>query len=477
VTHALADRVAAILTRLCPDGRLGVAVSGGSDSTALLMLAEGWARGSGGSVRAATVDHRLRAASAAEAAAVGAVCARLGVPHSILTWQDGPGPGNLQAQARAARTALLGDWAREAGLSAVALGHTADDQAETVLLRLARGSGVDGLSAMAEDTRRAGMRWLRPLLSERRETLRDWLTARGVAWSDDPSNADPRFDRVRARTALAALAPLGLTAEGLAATASVLARQRRVLEQAAGDLARAARRWGACGEAVLDLGALAGAEEDTRLRVLADTMQRIGGDTYRPRQSALDQLWRALRLGEARTLGGCLIVPEMATDGAPNRATGDGTRDRTRDTAEDTAGASLAESTADDARNPTALGAGARARATVLREPAACAPPVPLTAGRVWDGRWRVAACEGWGPATVGALGADGLATLNAAERRGEWTAPPGWRTAPRAARLTLPALRDADGGLRAAPHAGWRIAGTGDRVLRFEHLASRTKP
>ncbi len=137
--------VFAELDRLVPGGTPGVAVSGGGDSTALLIIAVRWAGERGRGIAAATVDHGLRAESAAEAAGVAAHCARLGIPHQILRAGNlRDAGGNLSAAAREARFALLGDWARAQGLSAVLLGHTMDDQAETVMMRLARGSGAEG---------------------------------------------------------------------------------------------------------------------------------------------------------------------------------------------------------------------------------------------------------------------------------------------------------------------------------------------
>ena len=140
------------------------------------------------------------------------------------------GSGNLQdgrAQARRTADRRLG---AERGLGMVALGHTLDDQAETFLLRLARGSGRRRTGAMAPATRLRRPLWLRPLLGVRRAALRAWLRREGVGWAEDPGNADPRFDRVRARAALPPLAPLGLGAERLAATAAAMARARAALE-------------------------------------------------------------------------------------------------------------------------------------------------------------------------------------------------------------------------------------------------------
>ena len=178
-----------------PEGEIGVAVSGGGDSVALLLLLEAAAARVGRSVAAVTIDHGLRPESAGEAAAVAALCAGRGIAHETRRWEGWDEAGNLQGRARQARRALIAGWARGRGIGAVALGHTLDDQAETVVLRLARGSGVDGLAGMAAVVRAEGVLWLRPLLGVRRAALRGWLEAEGMGWSEDPSNLDLRFDR------------------------------------------------------------------------------------------------------------------------------------------------------------------------------------------------------------------------------------------------------------------------------------------
>jgi tRNA(Ile)-lysidine synthase len=416
-----ARTVFAELDRLVPDGMPGVAVSGGGDSTSLLILAARWAHDRGRAIAAATVDHGLREDSAAEAAGVAALCARLGIPHATLrTGNLHDAGGNLSAAARNARFALLGDWARGLGCSCVLLGHTLDDQAETVLMRLARGSGAEGLSAMQAALRHAGMLWLRPLLGIRREALRAFLDAEGIGWIEDPSNEDAGYDRVKARQALALLAPLGIDAEGLARTAWHLQRQRRVLQRAMDELAGRARRWGMFGEARLDVAAMAGDEPDTALRLLADTLLRVSGAIYRPRfralSAALDDILSGQGAGHgaSSTLSGCLIVPEP--------------------------GAVL-----------------------ICREPGACEATRPLMAGAtVWDWRWVVTAQGDWpAPAGLGPLGQPGLAALRASAESGDWTASGAWAAAPRAVRQTTPAIWLAAGGeapeLLAAPLAGYR--------------------
>ncbi len=399
----IAETISRRLDALAPDGRVGVAVSGGGDSTALLLAARDWAARTGRTLEAATVDHRLRPESAAEAAGVAELCGRLDLRHEILAWTDQPGRGNLPAAAREARIALLGEWARRRGLAAVAIGHTLDDQAETVLLRLSRGAGVDGLSGMEENVTRDGVAWIRPMLMIRRETLRAYLRAAGVSWIDDPTNDDENFARTRMR-ALIERNP-DFEADGLAATASRLQSQRAALEWLSDDFAARALTWGALGEAALDLGELRRAPEDTHIRLFARVLRCISGAAYRPKQVALAPMMADLMGGAGvRTLHGC-----------------------------------LASSTGD--------------LATICREPAAAVERLPVVDGVVWDGRWRI---DGAPPGTIVArLGEDGEAALAALRRSGDWTAPEAWRAAPRAARQASPAIWR-ENALVGAPLAGF---------------------
>ncbi len=211
-----------------PAARIGVAVSGGSDSMAALYL---MADAAPGQVAAVTVDHRLRTASADEARQVGLICAKLDIPHVTVAWDHGTIAGNLQDQARKARYRLITGWARAQGIETVVLGHTADDQAETFLMGLAREAGIDGLSGMRREWVEAGVRFMRPFLGATRSDLRMWLERQGGTWVDDPSNDNADFMRVRARRVLMALGPLGITANTLAHSANHLAQVRTALDE------------------------------------------------------------------------------------------------------------------------------------------------------------------------------------------------------------------------------------------------------
>ncbi|MEM7517063.1 MAG: tRNA lysidine(34) synthetase TilS, partial [Planctomycetota bacterium] len=190
--------------------KLAVAVSGGSDSMALLDLMLWQGREVGFDVRAVTVDHGLRPEAKDEIAHVAAFCQARGIRHDLLTWDGWDGTGNLQSKARKARYALIRTWAARRGVDYVALGHTRDDQAETVLMRLARSSGVDGLAGMPERFERGGLTFIRPLLSQSRDELREYLRHTGIDWCEDPSNEDDSFERVRARKASKVLGDLGV---------------------------------------------------------------------------------------------------------------------------------------------------------------------------------------------------------------------------------------------------------------------------
>lgn len=292
-----------------PDTAIGVAVSGGSDSVALLHLSVQLAGPTRTPIRAATVDHRLRAEAALEARRVGDLCRHLGIAHDILRWDDKAGTGNLQARARDARYSLLARWARNRGIGAILLGHTADDLAETFLMRLARRSGVDGLSPMARSFRRDEVLFHRPLWRQARSDLRSYLVREGVAWSEDPGNEDGRFERARARRAMRVLSELGIGADGLRAVSLNMEMARDALVFQAQEASRrivAQDR----GDLIFERDACLALPSETRRRLLQAALRWIGGSAYPSRARALADLEDAVRAGERMTLAGCDMTLE-----------------------------------------------------------------------------------------------------------------------------------------------------------------------
>jgi tRNA(Ile)-lysidine synthase len=371
--------------------RIGVAVSGGGDSLALLHLLVQWAQQHDVRIFAVTVDHGLRDEAAAEAGFVGGICQRLGVPHETLEWREWRGHGNLQNAARTARYQLIGAWAQRHGLDAVALGHTLEDQAETVLMRLARGAGVDGLSAMQDQIERDGVIWVRPLLTVSRKALRIYLTRHEVTWIEDPSNEDPAFERVRMREAMSQLEPLGITPQRLSMVASNMSGAKDALSTQCEDALRRYARVDA-GALVIDRAALETLPPEIMRRLIGRGVMWITGAAYPPRRAAVTGALNAAQLGRDATLEGCHLHQ-------------------------------------------------AKGKLWLFRELQAAPRSMPVGAG-LWDKRWDV---QGGGPgATVGVLGRNGL--QDCPDWRGE--------NRPFRVLLSSPAIWEA-GQLVAAPFAG----------------------
>jgi tRNA(Ile)-lysidine synthase len=342
-----------------PAGRLGLAVSGGGDSMAMLRLAAAWGQAD---LHAVTVDHGLRAGAAHEAALVAETCATLDIPHTILRWSGWDGAGNLQDRAREARYQLISGWAAERGIDRVLLAHTIEDQAETFLMRLARASGVDGLSAMA-DRVIGGVRFHRPLLGVRRRDLRLYLEEQGQQWAEDPTNADETYDRVRLRARAEELAQIGLGAQTLSDVAQNMAQAKEALNWAAGAFAQAhARMQGP--DLTLEAAAFQALPQELKRRVLVAALRWMTGAGYAPRRTAVAGVMQALAAGQGATLHGCRVTLR-------------------------------------------------KGRLWLFREYAAVAQMQALP-GQAWDGRWILT-----GPAQAGdrvaALGPEGAAQLSAA--------------------------------------------------------------
>lgn len=284
-----------------PVTSLGVAVSGGGDSMALLTLLQ---TATDMPLSVVTVDHGLRPEAKAEAAQVASYCATHKLSHTLLTWSDWDGQGNLQAQARAARYRLISDWAKDQTLADIALGHTADDNSETFVMGLTRGAGLDGLSGMRPRFTRDGITFHRPLLTTARATLRDLLNARNIAWSEDPSNDDPSFARIRIR---AAFQDLGAGAPEIAKVIENLSQTRAALEQLTHDWA-ATHLTFQHADILAPTAALAALNPELRRRVTGHILRFIAGRDYPPRAEKLMPLVHAD--APSGTVHGCLITQD-----------------------------------------------------------------------------------------------------------------------------------------------------------------------
>ena len=421
-----------------PAPRIAVAVSGGPDSLALCLLAERWARARGGTVLALTVDHGLRPESGAEAAQVKRWLAARAIAHRTLRWTGvpptgAPRSGATQAEARAARFALLTGWCRRAGVLHLLLGHQREDQAETALQRLVHGSGIDGLAAMAPvrlalEPAGGGVRLLRPLLSvpARRWPPR-WRSAISPG-STIPPTATPGHARPRLAAALTQLEPEGLGAARLARVAERAADDRAALDRLCTDLLAGCAHPSPAGFVTLDLEALHRAPPALALRALGRAVATVSGAPHPPRLERLERLARRLLGddGKAATLGGCRVVPQ-----------GEG-------------------------------------RVLVCREPAAASEVLSLEPGEsaLWDRRFVVSLARSATPGrfAVRRLGTDGLSPGPRAARAAG--TPLGPARIPPPARPALPALFDLDGPL-AAPHLQYRRTGHRNEATAAAFAAS----
>ncbi len=418
-----------------------VAVSGGGDSMALLLLARDWIRAfsasspctpfdgrfsgcqsSAAPLTALTVDHGLRPESREEARWVAAQAKAIGVPHITLCHR-GPVPSaNIQAKAREIRYRLLEGWCRRHAVPLLMTAHTLEDQAETFLIRLIRGSGVDGLSGMPDRTvlrdgaGQVTIEVVRPLLHVPKERLRATLREAGLDWLEDPSNEDDRYTRVRIRRMLDLLAREGLTTGRLAATANRMQRSRRALDHACQCILNEAVAWDRAGFALVDLTVIWRAPEDVGLRLLRRIVQAVGGQPYPPRHDRLLRVYEDICAwdgGRTRTLGGCRIAPVAGGE-----------------------------------------------HALVTREARNQPAPMPITGGevRVWDGRFRISLPRKSANGVIRSLGREGLRLVRDLAGAIDTAA------VPPPARASLPSLWR-DGDPIAVPHLGIDFEDTGFRA------------
>ena len=302
----------AVFENLAGLEHIALAVSGGSDSMALAVLARRWlqAGGTRPKISLLTVDHRLRDGARAEADQVMMWAKALGFDSQILCRQGARPQSGVQAKARQARYELLARWCVANHAACVVTAHTLDDQAETFMMRLARGSGVDGLSGMGLDTMVCGVRVHRPLLDATRQQLRAVLADAGQDWLEDPSNADCRYERVRVRRMLAQFAGEGIEAVAIARSAKRLARARQALDEAAQALAREAVQMYETGHAQVEMTAFEQAPDEVALRLVVMLAGALGGGGDWLKLSGAERVLDWLAEGRARraTFGGCTFM-------------------------------------------------------------------------------------------------------------------------------------------------------------------------
>lgn len=311
LTDATLD-LGALFAPLARYRSIGLAVSGGPDSLALMLLVQRWNSAAAAPARLVvyTVDHRLRPEAASEAAFVAADAGKLGLAARVLAWVGDKPSAGIQEAARRARYRLIGEAMAADGVEVLVTAHHRDDQAETVLMRLAHGSGIEGLGGMAPLSTVEGVAIRRPLLGVGREALHDVVMAAGLAPVADPGNADLHYERVRWRKAMPDLARLGLDAERLARFAARMADADAALGATTDAAFAAAVTIDADRTARLDRARLAALPRAIGIRLVARVLALVGDDRKSRALAPVEALYDGLVAETAfrgRTLHGCMV--------------------------------------------------------------------------------------------------------------------------------------------------------------------------
>ena len=390
---------------------LAIAVSGGSDSLALAILADRWARERGGEICALTVDHRLRPESGDEIRRLGAWLSARAIRHEVLVWTGEKPRTGIQEAARFARYRLLGGWCRDNACLHLLTGHHRDDQIETHLIRRRAHSGLDGLAGMSAIRELTDCRLLRPLLGVPRDRLSAFLEAERQPFITDPSNLDPAFERARLRHSDGAPAD----EEGgsrLLVEIHARGRARAANEHERDTLLARYVSLHPAGFALLDPAMISETSSEMAERLLSDVTAAIGGAPYPPRRERIARLREALGATPRRghTLGGCRFIRW-------------------------------------------------RERLLVTRELAKAAAPLRLRPGErmIWDRRFEIMTPQtDYGPFTIGYLGLAGTPRLDRRmpQLRRAWL--------PRLLFPFIPAVWDEEG-IAAVPHLGYGREGVAD--------------
>jgi tRNA(Ile)-lysidine synthase len=283
-----------------------VAISGGADSLALSYLADDWLKSMGGRLIAVTIDHRLRAESEAESKFVQALMHLRNIEHHTLVWEHEAITENISLAAREARYSLLLKFCQDRDILHLLVAHHLNDQAETVYMRLQRGSGVDGLTAMSAMTLYHNICILRPLLNITKCQIVDYLQSHGAEWVEDPSNSNEKYDRVMVRKYLQNCN--SLFSKRLVGTAQHMARAKRSLEESTARLSVLCHNIYPAAYAIIDLLKYRQMPEEEALRLLVSNLMTISGAEVKPRFESVKNLYAQILTGKlGKTLHGCML--------------------------------------------------------------------------------------------------------------------------------------------------------------------------
>lgn len=289
---------------------IAVAVSGGSDSMALAIAAKEIIADESSNLIALTVDHKLRDESKNEAIQAGKWLNKCGINHHVLAWNGEKKQSNIQSEARNARYKLLTDYCHASGIDLLLIGHNSEDQAETVLMRLMRGSGVDGIAGVSARTVAHGINILRPFLKIKKQQIKEFLTTMGQNWIEDPSNLNEKYARVVARNFINQAADKDLLVDRLVETAENMSQSKSYIEsKIAEDMQRAVKIY-AEGYVVIDAEVFKLLHVEAAYKILSKIVQAVGGSYYKPRFEKLKNLYQKIyknNLAGGVTLGGCSI--------------------------------------------------------------------------------------------------------------------------------------------------------------------------
>ncbi|MCP5381279.1 MAG: tRNA lysidine(34) synthetase TilS [Kordiimonadaceae bacterium] len=316
------EKIIDLLNIGSPDN-IAVAVSGGADSMALTLLLNEYCQSHNISLVALTVDHGLRQKSNQEAEQVGKWLRERGIEHHILTWVGHKPDANIQDEARNARYALMGQWCVDNEIEHLFLAHHMNDQAETFLIRLFRGSGIDGLSAMDKIasfplSNAIGLypKIYRPLLDISKDRLVAYLKAYGQQWIEDPSNQNEKYTRIQIRELLRSSDIEGFDIERLSSTAEKMRRVRSLLESLTENAESEFVCYHKYGYAVLNSEFHQKLHEEISLRLLSDILKNVSGNTYPPRYNKLEFLFQNLKSDDfsGQTLSGVILFKNSEKD-------------------------------------------------------------------------------------------------------------------------------------------------------------------